>query len=136
MSKAIVKSTVNAITKEGLEEGFEKWYPSSRADSVKMLHFVSLITKVSKSLKQKAYAYLQENYPESDNAVDAVSGLEVIKVTPKTKVYKTSKETEALEEAIEVKLKELADLKEKLKLEYEKNGMDYEVEGEVYYKAK
>ena len=57
-------------------------------------------------------------------------------VTPSTKVYKHSPETEALEIKIAEATATLKELKESLKKQYEINGIDYEVDGEVYYKTK
>jgi hypothetical protein len=136
MSKALVKTVSSSVTKAGFSESLQSWTPASKSDSVKMLHFISLITKFSGDLKKRCYHYLEDKYPEASNAIDAPSGLEVTRVTPETKVYKTSTVTETLEAAIEVKAKELKDLQEKLKEAYIANGVDYTVSGDTYYKTK
>lgn len=136
MSKEIITSVTTMVTKENFEKNLASWSPSSKKDSIRMIHFISLLTKHAKHLKNGCYAYLHDKYPDSQNAVDAESGLEVIKVTPQTKVYKKNEQTEAIELAIETKIAELKSLEAELKKLYEENGVDYIVDSSSYYKAK
>mgnify|MGYP003419408931 CR=1 FL=1 len=136
MSKALITPVTTAVTKEKFEESLSQWTPSTKKESIRMLHFISTLTKYGSYLKNECYSFLQEKAPSAKNAVDPESGLEVTLVTPSTKVYKNSPETEALEIKIAEATATLKELKESLKKQYEINGIDYEVDGEVYYKTK
>ena len=136
MSKGLITPITTIVTKEAFQESISQWEPSSKEDSIRMLHFISAITKYSKHLKTSCYNFLQANSSSTQNAVDPKSGLEVTFVTPKIKVYKSSPKTVALLKKIEDLTEKLEDLKSQLKVEYEVNGIDYELDGEPYYKTK
>jgi hypothetical protein len=136
MSKGLITPMTTAVTKEKFEESLAQWKPVTKKESIRMLHFISSLTKYSKNIKDACYYYLQNSTATSQNAVDPESGLEVVLVEPKTKVYKESDATIALEAKLEKLLLEVADVKAQLKTEYEANGLDYEVDGTSYYKTK
>lgn len=136
MSKALITPVTTAVTKEKFEESLQNWTPSTKKDSIRMLHFISIISKQGDALKKRCYSFLQEKTSSSLNAVDPETGLEVTLVTPTTKVYKTSTETEAIEAEIAATTLLLNELKDKLKKQYELNGVDYTIDKEPYYKTK
>ena len=115
MSKSLITPVTTSVTKENFEESLTQWAPQSKKDSIRMLHFVSLITKHSKGLKEACFNYLQNNSSTKQNAIDPESGLEVILVEPKIKVYRKSKKTEAIENKIEKLSAQITELKAKLK---------------------
>lgn len=136
MSKSLITPVTTSVTKEKFEESLANWEPETKKDSIRMLHFISTITKYSKNLKQSCYSFLKEKTSTSQNAIDPESGLEVVAVTPKIKVYKESKKSKLLSDKISKLESQLKKLKDDLKKELELNGVDYEVDDEIYYKCK
>ena len=136
MSKSLITPVTTSVTKEKFEESLANWEPETKKDSIRMLHFISNITKYSKNLKQSCYSFLKEKTSTSQNAVDPESGLEVVAVTPKIKVYKESEKSKLISNKISKLESQLKKLKDDLKKELELNGIDYEVDDETYYKCK
>jgi uncharacterized phage infection (PIP) family protein YhgE len=136
MSKSLITPVTTSVTKEKFEESLANWEPETKKDSIRMLHFISTITKYSKNLKQSCYSFLKEKTSTSQNAVDPESGLEVVAVTPKIKVYKESEKSKLISNKISKLESQLKKLKDDLKKELELNGIDYEVDDETYYKCK
>ena len=136
MSKSLITPVTTSVTKEKFEESLANWEPETKKDSIRMLHFISTITKYSKNLKQSCYSFLKEKTSTSQNAVDPESGLEVVAVTPKIKVYKESEKSKLISNKISKLESQLKKLKDDLKKELELNEIDYEVDDETYYKCK
>ena len=69
MSKGLITPMTTAVTKEKFEESLAQWKPVTKKESIRMLHFISSLTKYSKNIKDACYYYLQNSTATSQNAV-------------------------------------------------------------------
>jgi uncharacterized coiled-coil protein SlyX len=134
MTEVVIKQEQSVINSgdaiRELKDTLKSWKPKTKVDTVKMLTFLSVVGNAAtvKKLKDSCYQYLDERCAECENAVDAESGLEVVRVEVNKNVFNTTPEIEEIE-------KDMALLKARLKSAQEAAGVSH-TETTFYYKAK
>lgn len=116
---------VNAPTIISFRQALKTFKPTTKAETIAFIHFLSDIAAAEKEIKPKLYAFLDNKCGDCEE--HEVDGLRVIKISPETKEYNSTPEIEAAELAI-------TEAKEALQAAKDTAGFELKP-GKSYWKA-